>query len=73
MISVETIDQQIHLTFPTDGMEPEEVNDFVRWLQAEAVARRSRLTEAEAAKLADEINRDWWQKNRERFIPADAD
>jgi hypothetical protein len=57
----------VHLAFPTDGMSPEQVNDFVTWLRVEAIARRSKLTEQAAWELSEEIKADWWQKNKHRF------
>jgi hypothetical protein len=55
MIAVETNDHEIRVNIPTDGMP------------AEAVARRSRLTDDAAWKLAEDVKSDWWAKNQSRF------
>jgi hypothetical protein len=68
MITVEATEHQIHLTIPTDGMLPDEINDFVVWLQVEMIARRSKLTEEDAKSLAGEVNRSWWERNQDRFL-----
>lgn len=67
MIHVEAKEGSISLTIPTEGMGAEEVDDFVNWLRAENVARRSKLTEAGAAELADEVKQGWWGENKGRF------
>jgi hypothetical protein len=67
VIEVKADKGMIHMTFPTDGMSADEVNNFVAWLRVESIARRSRLTEEAAWKLSEEIKADWWEKNRSRF------
>ena len=67
MIDVKAENGVVRLTFPTDGMTCDQVNDFVNWLRLESVARRSRLTEQAAWQLSEEIKTDWWEKNKERF------
>lgn len=71
MVTVEANEKEIRLTIPTEGMPREEVDLFVGWLRAEATARRSRLTEAQAHELAEQINADWWEKNKGRFVETD--
>jgi hypothetical protein len=55
------------MTFSTDGMSPEQVNDFVTWLRAEGIARRSKLSEEAVWHLSEEIKADWWKRNQQRF------
>jgi hypothetical protein len=55
------------MTFPTDGMSPEQVNDFVTWLRVEAIARRSKLSEQDAWQLSEETKAGWWEQNKQRF------
>ena len=72
MVTVEANEKEIRLTIPTEGMPLEEVDRFVGWLRAEVTARRSKLTEALANQLAEEINADWWEKNKDRFGTSDG-
>ncbi len=67
MIEVRAEDGVIHMSFPTDSMTPEQINDFVTWLRVEAIARRSKLTEETAWKLSEETKADWWGKHRSQF------
>jgi hypothetical protein len=40
--------------------------DFIRYKE---IMSKSKATQADADKLAEEINSAWWEKNKSRFIP----
>jgi hypothetical protein len=69
VIAVKADKDRVEITIPTEGMTPEEVNEFVSWLRVEAVVCRSKLTEPAAWQLAEDIKSDWWEKNGGRFPP----
>ena len=69
MITVETTEGGVRVTIPKDEMPPQRLNSFLDWLRLEAIAARSRLTEADANHLAEEAKADWWTANKSRFIP----
>ena len=73
MVAVESDEHQIRLTIPTERMPPEDVDRFVAWIRAEAVARQSQLTEQDASRLAEEVNAGWWERNKARFEPSDGE
>jgi len=52
MITVETTDASLRVTIPADEVPPERVSAFVDSLRLEALARRSRLSEADAGQMA---------------------
>jgi hypothetical protein len=72
MIGVTTENDQLLVTIPTQGLTPDEVNDFVAWLRVESIARRSRLTPEAAWKLSEDIKSDWWNTNEQRFAPKEG-
>ena len=67
MIDIKSQDGVVQITIPTEGMSPEQVNEFVLWLRAEAIARHSKLTEQGAWELSEEVKAGWWDKNKQRF------
>ncbi len=73
MIAVKAEKERLEISIPTEGMTPEEINNFVSWLRVETVARRSKLTGDAAWKLSEEIKSDWWQANEHRFRPQGAE
>ena len=73
MIAIKAEKDHVEISIPTDGMTPEEVNEFVSWLRVESIVRRSKLTEEAMWNFAEEIKSNWWQANKHRFIPEGAD
>lgn len=67
MIEVKEANGAVQMTFPSNGMSPEQVDDFVTWLRVEGLARRSRLTPENVFALSEEIKSGWWGKNKQRF------
>ena len=59
IINVKSENGVVHVSFPTEGMSPDEVNDFVTWLRVESIARRSKLTDEAAWQLSEEIKSGW--------------
>jgi hypothetical protein len=69
MITVENTNTDVRVTIPKNAVPPEQLDAFLDWLRLEEIAQRSRLTEADADRLAEEIKADWWAANKEKFIP----
>ena len=69
MITVEKTDTDVRVTIPKDAVPPKQLNAFLDWLRLEEIAQRSRLTEEQADRIADEIKAEWWAANKDRFIP----
>ena len=69
MITVEKTNTDFRVTIPKDAVPPEQLNAFLDWLRLEEIAQRSRLSEADADCLAEEIKADSWAANKDRFIP----
>jgi hypothetical protein len=58
MITVEDIGAGVRVTIPKDAMPPQRLNSFLDWLRLESVAGKSRLTEIEANRVAEEVKSD---------------
>jgi hypothetical protein len=71
MITVETTDADLRVTIPRGAVPAKRLNALLDWLRFEEIAQRSKLTEADADKLAEELKAGWWAANKNRFIPAD--
>ena len=71
MITVENTKTDVRVTIPKDAVPPKQLNAFLDWLRLEEVVQRSRLTEADANRIADDIKAEWWAANKDRFIPPD--
>jgi hypothetical protein len=60
------------VTIPRDAVPPRQLNAFLDWLRLEEIAQRSRLSDADANGIADDLKAGWWTANKDRFIPADG-
>ena len=69
MITVERTDKDVRVTIPKDAVPPEQLDAFLGWLRLEEIVQRSRLTEEDANRIADDIKAEWWAANTDRFIP----
>lgn len=63
-----TADGQVVISFLESSVPPQEREDFIAFLKAEWAARQSRFSEGEARALAEEVDSDWWSRNRERIL-----
>ena len=63
-----TAEGRVILTFPESALDPVEREEFIAFAKAEWLARQSQLTEERARELADEIDADWWGRNKERIL-----
>ena len=50
---------------------PGQLDAFLNWLRLEEIVQRSRLTEEDANRIADDSKAEWWPANKDRFIPPD--
>ena len=71
MITVENTATDVRVTISKDAVPPKRLNALLDWLRLEEVVQRSRLTEEDADRIADDIKAAWWTANKSRFIPAD--
>jgi len=69
MITVEKTNTEVRVTIPNDALPRKELDAFLDWLRLEETVQRSRLSEKEASRIADEIKAEWWTANKDRFIP----
>ena len=69
MITVEKTGTDMRVTIPKDAVPPKQLNAILDWLRLEEIVQHSRLSEADADRIADDIKAEWWAANKSRFIP----
>ena len=70
MITVETTDADLRVTIPKNAIPPKRLNALLDWLRLEEITQHSRLSEADADRIAQELKAGWWAANQDKFIPA---
>jgi hypothetical protein len=71
MITVVNTKTDVRVTISKDAVPPKRLNALLDWLRLEEMVQRSRLTEADADRIADDIKAGWWATNKDKFIPSD--
>jgi hypothetical protein len=70
MITVEKTGDEMRVIIPSDAITPDRLNSFLDRLRFEEVAQRSRLTDEQVDRLAEDLKHDWWRANKEQFLPS---
>ena len=67
MLIERTTNNQIVITVSSsvDSFSLQRLIDYIKYLEATS---KSKAKQSDVDKLADEVNAEWWKKNRKRFI-----
>ena len=68
--SIYVEDGDIVLRFNREAIAMNALNRFLDYLQFESIAQKSQLTEEQATALAEEIDRDVWNKIKHKYLPS---
>jgi len=66
-LEIENIGDQMILKLNKKGFDKNYLIALVKRLQMESLAQKSGF-DAEIVNIAEEINQDWWNENREAFL-----
>jgi hypothetical protein len=68
--TIETIKtpERVTVSFPTDELQPDEIDRIVSLLKVAVIARKSKMTVDEAEAISEEIKASWWEKNKDRIL-----
>lgn len=67
MLVIERTDNAFVLRFPLDT-DLQSLQKVIDYLKIKEIVKNSEGTEEDANNLADESKKEWWQRNKERFI-----
>ncbi len=64
---IERTDKEILIRIPgsIDLTGSQRIIDYIRYQE---ITSKSQALQPDVDKLADEVNRDWWEKNKETFL-----
>ena len=64
---IERTDKEILIRIPNsiDIEGAQRIIDYIRYLE---ITSKSKATQEDVDKLANEVNREWWEKNRDTFL-----
>lgn len=64
---IERINGELVVKIP-DRISPLAIQEVLDYLEAMSLIGRSRASEKEIARLAQNLNREWWKNNKHRFV-----
>ncbi len=68
-MTIERTADEIIVKLPTN-VNIEEIQRFLDYLRYKEIVAKSTATQEDADKLAREVNKSWWDKNKNRFLPG---
>ena len=64
---IERINGELVVKIP-GKINPSAIQEILDYLEAMSMIRKSRASEKEIAKLSKNLNREWWENNKHRFV-----
>ncbi|MCF8359492.1 MAG: hypothetical protein K9H26_12075 [Prolixibacteraceae bacterium] len=64
---VETENNEIKLTFSNKIIDLDEIQSFIEYVKFREINNQSKATQQQADELANDINQNWWDKNKYKF------
>ena len=55
---------KLTISFPIGNLGAEEIERILAFIETELIARKSKLTQARADEIAEEMTASWWHKNK---------
>ncbi len=68
MVSITFENKEVVIRLPKQMLTETFVQEFIGYLKVEEIAQKSRLTEAQLQEMVEQIQQEWWQKNKQRFM-----
>ena len=69
-MTIERTADAIIIKLPTN-INIEEIQRFLNYLRYKEIVAKSKATQEDIDKLAREVNKSWWEKNKHRFLPGE--
>ena len=67
-MTIQTVNNQIIITLPAN-IDLEGVQRLVNYLLYKEATKDSQATQEDVDQLAREVNKQWWEENKNRFLP----
>jgi predicted trehalose synthase len=64
---IERTDKEILIRIP-NSVDVEGAQRIIDYIRYQEVTSKSNATQENVDKLADEVNREWWAKNKDTFL-----
>ena len=55
------------ISIPINEMKPEDVENILAFIKSGIITQKSKMTEADAEEISEEIKSAWWEKNKSKI------
>jgi hypothetical protein len=69
-MTIERTADAIIVKLPTN-IDIETIQRFLNYLRYKELVAKSVATQEDVDELAKEVNKSWWEKNKDRFLPGE--
>ncbi len=66
-MQIERTNKEVIIRLPTT-VDTEDLQDFLDYARYKELASKFSVSQAQVDKLAGQVNKSWWAKNRKRFV-----
>ncbi|TXB62975.1 hypothetical protein [Phaeodactylibacter luteus] len=66
-MTIERTDGEIIIRIP-DSVEFSEIQRLIDFITYKEITKESKATQEDVDRLASEINKNWWEANKDRFL-----
>ncbi len=66
-MKIQRTDKEIIIRLPAT-IDTEDLQDFLNYARYKELTSEIRVSQDEVDKLSEKVNKDWWIKNRKRFV-----
>ena len=68
MIEIKIENENVFLSFPKEVLAYPGALRFIDYLELEKIVEKSELSKEKVWELSEEIKKNWWQKNKKKFL-----
>lgn len=68
MVTIKFENKETVIRFPETLVSKEYVQEFIAYLRLEEIAQKSALTDAQLWEMTEQIQAEWWEKNKQKFL-----
>jgi hypothetical protein len=64
---IQRTSKEIIIRLPA-SIDTEDLQDFLNYSRYKELTSQIKVSQEQVDKLADKVNKDWWTKNRKKFV-----
>ena len=69
-MTIERTNSEVIVRLPL-SLNIEEIQEFLDYFKYKEMAQNSKAKQQDADQLAREVNKSWWQQNKDKYLPEE--